>query len=39
MYLWLNEVKPNERDDKWFLEFPSEMVVRERVVIVNMCEA
>ena len=25
-YLWLNEAKHNERDDKWFLEFPSEMV-------------
>ena len=31
-----NETKSNERDDKWFLEFPSEMV---ECGIVNMCEA
>ena len=36
---------PNERDDKWFLEFPSEMIECGSVVIVivlvrvivNMC--
>ena len=28
----------SERDDKWFLEFASEMVESKRVVIVNMCE-
>ena len=26
IYLQLNEAKCNERDDKWFLEFPSELV-------------
>ena len=26
------------KDDKWFLEFPSEMIEWESVVIVNMCE-
>ena len=25
--------------EKWFLEFPSEMIECESVVIVNMCEA
>ena len=39
IYLRLNEVKRNERDDKWFPEFPSEMIVCGSVVIVNMCEA
>ena len=39
IYLWLNEAKCNERDDKWFLEFPSEMIECGSVVIVNMCEA
>ena len=38
-YLQLNEVKCNGRDDKRFLEFPSEMVECESVDIVNMCEA
>ena len=32
-------MKRNERDDKWFLEFPSEMIEGGSVVIVNMCEA
>ena len=27
------------RDDKWFLEFPSEMIECGSIVIVNMCEA
>ena len=26
LYFELNEAKPNERDDKWFLAFPSKMV-------------
>ena len=39
IYLQLNEAKCNERDDKWFLEFPSEMIECGSVVIVNMCEA
>ena len=34
----MNEAKRNERDDKWFLEFPSEMVECGSVLIVNMCE-
>ena len=34
----LNEAKHNERDDKWFLEFSSEMIECGSVVIVNMCE-
>ena len=29
----------NERDDKWFLKFPSKMIECGRVVIVNMYEA
>ena len=39
LILWLNEAKRNERDHNWFLEFPSEMIENESVVIVNMCEA
>ena len=35
----LNEVKRNERDDKWFLEFSTEMIVCGSVIIVNMSEA
>ena len=31
-----SKAKPNERDDKWFLEFPNEMVECEMVVIVNI---
>ena len=38
IYLRLNEAKQNERDDKWFLEFPSETVECESVLIVKMCE-
>ena len=34
----MNKAKCNERDDKQFLEFPSELVEWENVVIVNMCE-
>ena len=37
--LQLNEAKHNERDDKWFLEFPREMRERGSVVILEMCEA
>ena len=37
IYLRLNETKCNERDDKWFPEFLSEMIECESV-IVNMCE-
>ena len=33
------QTSDNERDDKWFLEFPSKMIECESVVIVNMCEA
>ena len=32
------EVKRNERDDKWFLEFPIEMRECGSVVILEMCE-
>ena len=32
-------MKRNERDDKWFLEFPSEMIECGSVVILEMCEA
>ena len=32
-------MKCNERDDKWFLEFPREMRERGSVVILEMCEA
>ena len=39
IYLWLNEAKCNERDDKWFLEFTSKMIECGSVVIVIMCEA
>ena len=35
----LNEGKCNEKDDKWFLKFPSKMIECGSVVIVNMCEA
>ena len=31
-------MKHNERDDKWFLEFQSEMIECGSVLIVNMCE-
>ena len=36
IYLRLNEAKHNERDDKWFLKFPSEMIVWK---CCYMCEA
>ena len=39
IYRRLNEAKRNERDDKWFLEFPSEMRKCGSVVILEMCEA
>ena len=40
IYLRLNEGKRNERDGKWFLEFPgSEMIEYRSVVIVNVREA
>ena len=32
-------MKHNERDDKWFLKFPSEMIECGSVVILEMCEA
>ena len=31
-------ITDNERDDKWFIEFPSEMIECRSVVIVNMCD-
>lgn len=38
IYLQPNEAKRNERD-KWFLEFPSEIIECGSVVTVNMYQA